>query len=45
MSWYSYNNIIIIAANAIILEFLTAWPLDTGTPKLTILSFLTRART
>ena len=39
MLWHSYNNIIIIVANAIILEFLSARFVRPGAPQLTILPF------
>ena len=30
MLWYSYNNIVIIVTNVIILEFLSAWFVHSG---------------
>ena len=43
---YSYNNVIIIVTNAIVmLEFLIAPVLHPGSPRLLILSFLTRVTT
>ena len=41
---YSYNKIIIVS-NVIILEFLSARFVHSGTPQLIILSFLTQVRT
>ena len=41
---YSYNDIIIIITNVIILEFLSARFVHPGAPELTILSLLTRVR-
>ena len=40
MGQYSYNNIIIIVSNVIILEFLSAQFVHAGTRQLNILSFL-----
>ena len=45
MSRYSYNNIIIIITNVIILEFLSARFVHSGASQLMILSFLARVRT
>ena len=39
MPWYSYDNIIIIVINVIVLEFLSAWFVHTAAPQLSILSF------
>ena len=36
---YSYNSIIIVVTNVIILEFLSTWFLHPAAPQLTILSF------
>ena len=45
MVWYSYNNFIIIATNAIIVEFLFSQYAYPGARQLTILFFLTQIRT
>ena len=45
MSRYSYNNIIIIATNVIVLELLIVRFAHLGSLQLTILSFLTQDRT
>ena len=39
MLWYSYNNIIIIVDNVILLELLSALFVHAGAPQLTILWF------
>ena len=39
MLWYSYNNIIIIVDNVILLELLSAPFVHAGAPQLTILWF------
>ena len=45
MLLYSYNNIIFIVTNTIILEYLSARFVNLGTAQLTISSFLTGVRT
>ena len=45
MLGYSYNNVIIIITNVVLLEFLFARFVHPGALQLTILSFLTKVRT
>ena len=39
MPWYSNNNILVVVANVILLEFLSARIVHPSAPQLTILSF------
>ena len=42
MPWYSYNNLITIVTNVIILELFSVWFVPLGAAQLSILSFLTK---